>query len=159
MDAFIGTIDAKTDAKGRVFVPAAFRKILQSSGESRLVLRKDVYQDCLVLYPEKIWEEELNKLREQLNEWNEEEQNTYRMISWLVERLELDSNGRILIPKKYLQMTNISNAVCFIGMNKTIEIWSPDQLAKAMMSAEDLKNQVKKFLGGSKRTIEKSGQE
>ena len=159
MDAFIGTIDAKTDAKGRVFVPAVFRKILQSSGESRLILRKDVYQDCLVLCPEKTWKEELNKLREQLNEWNDEEQNTYRMISLHVEILELDSSGRILIPKKYLQMTNISNTVCFIGMNKTIEIWSPDQLAKAMMSAEDLKSQVKKLLGGSKRTNENSGQE
>ena len=159
MDAFIGTIDAKTDSKGRVFVPAVFRKILQSSGESRLILRKDIYQDCLVLYAEQVWKEELDKLREQLNEWNEEEQHTYRMISSFVERLELDSSGRILIPKKYLLKTNITHTVCFIGMNKTIEIWSPDQLEKAMLSAEDMKSQVKKFLGGSKRPSEKSGQE
>ena len=147
MDPFIGTINAKADVKGRVFVPASFRKILQSSEESRLILRKDVYQDCLVLSPEKIWKEELNKLRERLNEWDEEEQHLFRQFAWMVEVLELDSNGRILIPKKYLQMANISGAVCFVGMNKTIELWNPDRLVKSMMSAEDLKSRVKKVLG------------
>ena len=45
---FLGNIEAKVDAKGRVFIPANFRKILAEGGEERLVLRKDVYQDCLV---------------------------------------------------------------------------------------------------------------
>jgi len=65
----------------------------------------------------------------------------------LVEVLELDSNGRILIPKKYLLMANISNTVCFVGMNRAIELWNPDLLTKSMLSAEDLKSRVKKFLG------------
>lgn len=37
---FLGNIEAKTDAKGRAFLPASFRKILQVSGEENLVLRK-----------------------------------------------------------------------------------------------------------------------
>ena len=52
MIQFLGNIEAKADAKGRVFIPATFRKQLQAASEERLVLRKDVYQDCLVLYPE-----------------------------------------------------------------------------------------------------------
>ena len=147
MDAFIGTVNAKTDVKGRVFVPASFRKILQLSGESRLILRKDVYQNCLVLAPEKIWKDELNMLQARLNKWDEEEQHLFRQFSWMVEILELDSTGRILIPKKYLQMADISNTVCFVGMNHIIELWNPDQLAESMMSAEDLKSRVKQFLG------------
>lgn len=51
---FTGNIDAKTDAKGRVFLPAAFRKVLQGSGEEGLILRRDVFQRCLVLYPETV---------------------------------------------------------------------------------------------------------
>ena len=46
---FLGNIEAKTDAKGRAFLPAVFRKVLQASGEENLVLRKDVFQKCLVL--------------------------------------------------------------------------------------------------------------
>lgn len=52
MIRFLGNIEAKTDTKGRVFIPAGFRKQLQAASEERLVLRKDVFQDCLILYPE-----------------------------------------------------------------------------------------------------------
>ena len=155
MGAFIGNIDAKLDAKGRAFMPAAFRKILQLSGESRLILQKDVYKDCLILSPEKTWEEKMRNLRTRLNELDEEEQELFRQFSWLVEILEIDSNGRILIPKKYLQMTNISNNVCFVGMIDTVEMWNPEQLTKSMLNAQDFKNRVKKTLG-SKPANEKS---
>jgi len=152
INAFIGTIHAKTDVKGRVFVPASFRKILQSSDELRLVLRKDVYKDCLVLCLESIWKETLDDLRQRLNEWDEEEDNLYRSISADVETVELDSSGRILIPKRYLREVKISNAVCFVGKNSSIEIWNPDQFTKVIMSADDLKSNVRKFLSSSRRT-------
>ena len=48
---FLGTIEAKTDAKGRAFLPASFRKILQVSGEENLVLRKDVFQPAWSFIP------------------------------------------------------------------------------------------------------------
>ncbi len=70
MVQFLGNIEAKTDAKGRVFIPAAFRKQLQAVSEERLVLRKDVYQDCLVLYPESAWFATQNLLRNKLNRWD-----------------------------------------------------------------------------------------
>ena len=47
---FLGNIEAKMDTKGRAFLPATFRKVLQGGGDERLVLRKDVFQPCLVLY-------------------------------------------------------------------------------------------------------------
>ena len=58
---FLGHIEAKTDVKGRVFFPAVFRKVLQASGEENLVLRKDIFQDCLVLYPESVWNEQMDR--------------------------------------------------------------------------------------------------
>ena len=45
---FLGNSEAKTDAKGRVFFPAVFRKQLQTAAEECLILRKDTYQDCLL---------------------------------------------------------------------------------------------------------------
>lgn len=71
---FIGNIEAKTDAKGRAFLPAIFRKILQAAGEERLVMRKDIHQQCLVLYPESVWNEQMDSLRQRLNRWNKEQQ-------------------------------------------------------------------------------------
>ena len=78
MIRFLGNIEAKTDAKGRVFIPATFRKQLQGEGEERLVLRKDVFQDCLVLYPESVWFATQEQLRQRLSKWNARQQAVFR---------------------------------------------------------------------------------
>ena len=143
---FLGNIDAKTDAKGRVFIPASFRKILQSSGNTLLALKTDVFQNCLVLYPETIWNEELDNLRSRLSVWNEEQQNIFRQFVRDVEMLEIDSNGRVLIPKRYLQMAGINSEVRFMGMYDKIEIWSKDCLEKTTMDAETFKRGLEKYM-------------
>ena len=60
---FLGNIEARIDAKGRAFLPSTFRKVLQASGSESLVLRKDIFQPCLVLYPESVWNEQMDALR------------------------------------------------------------------------------------------------
>ncbi|MDR2621369.1 MAG: division/cell wall cluster transcriptional repressor MraZ [Dysgonamonadaceae bacterium] len=146
MERFIGNIDAKADVKGRVFVPAIFRKILQTVGETHLVLRKDVFQDCLVLYPASVWNNELSELRMKLNKWDEEEQQVFRQFSLEAEVLEMDTNGRILIPKKYMQLAKIVNDVRFVGLDYTIEIWNKEVLEKTTFNPATFKENVKKYL-------------
>ena len=80
MIRFLGNIEAKTDTKGRVFIPAGFRKQLQAASEERLVLRKDVFQDCLILYPESVWFKTQNQLRQRLNKWNAKHQQIFRQF-------------------------------------------------------------------------------
>ena len=115
MIRFLGNIEAKTDAKGRVFIPAGFRKQLQAASEKRLVLRKDVFQDCLILYPESVWFKTQNQLRKRLNKWNAKHQKIFRQFVSDAEIMVPDGNGRILLPKRYLQMAGIQNDVRFIG--------------------------------------------
>lgn len=147
MIRFTGNSNAKVDVKGRVFVPAAFRKILAQSGEEQLILRKDVYQNCLILYPASAWNEELDQLRAKLNKWDELEQSIYRQFVIDSEILDLDATGRILIPKRYLQMTGISGEVRFVGIDNTIEIWSRSKIDKGLMSPEEFKQNIQKILG------------
>ena len=130
---FLGNIEAKTDVKGRVFLPSAFRKVLQAGGEERLVMRKDVFQPCLVLYPESVWNEQMDLLRSRLNRWNRQHQQVFRQFVSEVELLTLDGNGRFLIPKRYLLMTEIEQDVKFIGMGDTIEIWSSAKVEDSQM--------------------------
>jgi MraZ protein len=121
---FLGNIKAKTDSKGRVFLPATFRKVLQSAGEEKLVMRKDVFQPCLVLYPENVWNEQMDLLRSKLNRWNATHQIIFRQFVSDVEPIALDGSGRFLIPRRYLKMADISQEVKFMGMGDTIEIWN-----------------------------------
>ena len=134
---FLGNIEAKVDAKGRAFLPAVFRKILQAGGEERLVLRKDVFQPCLVLYPESVWNEQMDALRQRLNRWNKQHQQVFRQFVSEVELLTLDGNGRFLVPKRYLRMADIDQDVKFVGMGDTIEIWSCQQAEQHQMNPEE----------------------
>lgn len=134
---FLGNIEAKTDTKGRAFLPAAFRKVLQGGGDERLVLRKDVFQPCLVLYPESIWNEQMDSLRSRLNRWNKQHQQVFRQFVSEVELVTLDGNGRFLIPKRYLRMADITQDIKFIGMGDTIEIWSNQKAEQQQMKPEE----------------------
>jgi len=134
---FLGNIEAKTDAKGRAFLPAVFRKMLQANCEETLVLRKDVFQTCLTLYPKSVWDEQVDILRSKLSRWDAKEQQIFRMFVSDAEVLVLDGNGRFLIPKRYLKMANIEQNIKFIGMGDTIEIWRNEQDEKAFMEPEE----------------------
>lgn len=133
---FLGNIEAKTDAKGRVFIPAAFRKQLMEASEG-LVLRKDVFQDCLVLYPESVWFSIQTQLRNRLSRWNAHHQEVFRQFVSDAELMSVDANGRILLPKRYLQMAGIQRDVRFIGMDDTIEIWAQERTERPFMQAAD----------------------
>ncbi|MBE6288145.1 MAG: division/cell wall cluster transcriptional repressor MraZ [Mediterranea massiliensis] len=146
MIRFLGNIEAKTDAKGRVFIPATFRKQLLEASEERLVLRKDVFQDCLVLYPESVWFATQNQLRQRLNKWNAKEQSIFRQFVSDAEILTPDGNGRILLPKRYLQMVGIKSDVRFIGMDNTIEIWAKEQADSSFMTLEEFSEALEKAL-------------
>ena len=134
---FLGNIEAKTDMKGRAFLPAVFRKVLQASGQENLILRKDIFQDCLVLYPESVWNEQMDTLRQRLNRFNAAHQRIFRQFVSEVEMLTLDGNGRFLIPKRYMQAADIQQTVRFIGMGDTIEIWAAEKIEASQMSGEE----------------------
>ena len=143
---FLGNIEAKIDAKGRAFLPATFRKILQAAGEEGLVLRKDVFQSCLVLYPESVWNEQMDAMRQRLNRWNKQQQQVFRQFVSEVELITLDGNGRFLIPKRYQRMAAIEQDIKFVGMDDTIEIWGLQKAEEQQMSPEDFSNTLEELM-------------
>ena len=144
---FLGNSEAKTDAKGRIFLPVIFRKQLQAAAEECLIMRKDIYQDCLILYPESAWNTQLNELRSHLNNWNPRHQMIFRQFVSDVEIITLDSNGRFLIPKRYLKLAKIEQDVRIIGMNDTIEIWSKEVADKPFIDPEDFGRELEAIMG------------
>lgn len=143
---FLGNIEAKTDAKGRVFLPAAFRKELDISGGGRLVLRKDVFQQCLVLYPEEVWNGQIDTLRRRLNRWDAAHQQVFRQFVADAEAVTIDASGRILIPKRYLRMAAIERDIRFIGMDDTIEIWNAGTASQPFMELDEFSRAVEEAM-------------
>ena len=120
--SLIGQFQAKLDSKNRVFLPAAFRRALQSreSGseqpdEITVIIRRDFFENCLVIYPVDQWRREVDKVRARLNRFDNAQQMVYRkMVSEALE-LSLDANGRILIPQVLLDKVGISQDILFVG--------------------------------------------
>jgi MraZ protein len=139
---FLGNFDAKIDAKMRVFVPANFRKVLQASAQSILILRKDIFQNCLVLYPESVWEQEIQRLRSRLSRWDKLQQQLFRQFVVDAERLELDASGRILVPKRCLQLIGGNVDIQFLGVDNTIEIWVKGQLQASLTDASSFAAEI-----------------
>ena len=135
---FIGSIDAKTDEKGRVFVPSVFRKALQKEGEEELVLRRDIFENCLVLYPKSVWNARVDAIRARTNPFDRQQQQGLRLFTADAENITLDSNGRILIPRRYLEPAGIKNEVRFNGMYDTIEIWSKQAAEELLSKPEEV---------------------
>ena len=145
---FLGNIEAKTDAKGRAFLPAVFRKVLQVSGEEPLVLRKDVFQSCLVLYPESVWNARLDMLKQQLRPWKPAHQQIFRQFVSEAEVVTLDGNGRFLISKRLQRVAGITQDIQFIGMDDTIELWAPQDLQKTLRTDEDFSREFENIMNG-----------
>ena len=143
---FLGNIEAKTDSKGRVFRPSTFRKVLQASGEEMLVMRKDIHQDCLVLFPKSVWDARVDALMERVNEWDDEAMMVVRQYMKEAEELAIDGNGRILIPRRYLDMVQVDQTVRLIGINNTIEIWAAEKAEKPFLSQAEFSAKLKALM-------------
>ena len=151
MVRFLGNLEAKVDAKGRVFIPANFRKQLQAASEERLVMRKDVFQPCLTLYPESVWNEELNELSRRLNKWNSRHQLILRQFVSDAEEIVPDNNGRILIPKRYLHICRIGSEVRFVGIDNKIEVWAKELAGSPFMSPDEFGTALEEIMNTKKQ--------
>lgn len=135
---FSGTIGAKLDAKGRVFLPSAFRKVLSAAQEETLFLRKDDYEKCLTLLPASVWNARLDALRESLRgQGPGVAASIFRQYVKDTEEVTLDGNGRFLVSRSFLLHAEIEQTVSFVGMDGAIELWNPENLDDSMMPAAD----------------------
>ena len=103
-------------------------------------------------YPEEVWNEELDELRQRLNKWNANHQLIFRQFVSDVEIITMDGNGRILIPKRYLQITGIQSDVRFIGVDNKIEIWAKERAEKLFMEPEAFGAALEEIMKEERRT-------
>ena len=135
MSTFIGKYEAKADVKGRIFIPSAYRKILPGGEKERVVMRRDAENDCLVIFPESVWNEKVSDFKSKLDEWNPVDQMLLMQFVSDAEWLDIDSQGRILISRKNLMAIGIENSdVLFVGMIDRFAIWSKSKYEQARLA-------------------------
>ena len=143
MNTFIGNIEARLDGKGRVFIPANYRKILAEMGSAHIVMRRDTDNECVIFYPEHIWHKKVSELRNALDEWDPEDQMILMQFMSEAEMLDMDSQGRVLLQKKNLEMIGAQQDILFVGMLDRFAIWNPTVFAEKQIPQKDLASRTR----------------
>ncbi len=134
LNSFIGTYECKADAKGRLLMPAALKKQLSPALQKGFVLKRAVFQPCLELYPM----EERNVLMQKINKLNrfKKKNNDFiRRFTAGVKMIEVDSTGRLLIPKDLTGFAGITKEIVVSSAINIVEIWDKNNYEKAIDDA------------------------
>jgi len=124
MTSFIGDYTCKVDPKGRISLPSAFKKQLTTASREAFVIKKDIFEKCLVMFPIEEWERQNKIIRSKLNPYNKEHAQFLRSFYRGTVEVELDNMNRFLIPKRLLDEVTIDKDVVLAGQDGKIEIWA-----------------------------------
>jgi len=149
MATFIGDYPCKADAKGRIMLPSAFKKQMPSSAADRFVVRKDIFENCLVLYTIEDWNVQLEKIRGSINPYNREHNKFLRNFFMGTAEVTLDSSNRMLIPRRLFDLAGIGRDVILAGQDGRIEIWPEEAYGSASLLPGDFAELAERLLGGS----------
>jgi MraZ protein len=116
----IGEYNHTLDQKGRVIVPSRFREEL---GDIFVITRG--MDNCLFLYPSYEWKNLENKLKSL--PFNKAETRAFmRMFFSGASEVEIDKQGRVLIPPLLREHSHLKKDVVFLGVSNRAEIWSKE---------------------------------
>ncbi|MBD2859731.1 division/cell wall cluster transcriptional repressor MraZ [Spongiibacter sp. KMU-158] len=120
---FLGSHAITMDAKGRLAIPAKIRDALVSECAGKLVITAHTEERCLLVYPEPQWLELQPKI-EALPNINRKARLMQRLLLGYATPLELDANGRVLLPQPLRDYACLEKKLMLIGQGKKLELWS-----------------------------------
>ena len=154
MSTFIGKYEAKADVKGRIFIPSAYRKLLPDGEREKVVMRRDAENECIILYPEHVWNAKVEQLKATLDEWNPADQMLLMQFVADAEWLDIDSQGRVLIAKRHLQSISVENSeLLFVGMIDRFAVWGKNRYEQSKMSQTEFAKTLKERTMKQSETI------
>lgn len=127
MGIFSGQYECKVDPKGRLALPARIKAAIPESNGDTLILRRGD-DGCLALYPHAEFDKLLSQI-DSLSDRDPVHRKIKRAFFAGITEVELDSAGRFLIPRTFLQAAGIDKDATVTGMGKFVEVWNPDKYA------------------------------
>jgi MraZ protein len=131
MPEFRGTEDYNLDDKGRLMIPSRFRKKMsnQNAGVTMVLMR--TLQGSIEVYEPEAWVE-MQKRIDALSDFNPKEKQLKTVLNASVDEAELDKQGRITFPKRFLENCGMTKEVTLIGEGNRIAVWNPEKHRAAL---------------------------
>lgn len=135
-----GNHPATMDAKGRLKIPAAFLRELREMGEKFYVTSES--GDSAWVFPMKAWEEKEARLA-RASSHNRSKQRFLDRVNYYGQEVEIDGQGRLLIPALLREEAQISGEVNVLGDLDHLTIWNrarfQDRLKNNPITTDDEK--------------------
>ncbi len=122
---FRGVQHINMDAKGRLAMPARQREPLMSISAGQVVATIDTQAACLVIYPLPEWER-IEREIQKLPTLNPAVKRFQRLVLGYATDLELDGNGRFLLPQSLRDHAQLDKRVVLVGQGNKMELWSEE---------------------------------
>jgi len=147
MVKFIGEYTVKVDDKGRLILPSSFKSVI-SVDDLRLVVKRDLFSNCLEMFTYEEWAKESEKVKSRLNFFNREHSQFWR--EYMRDRAVVEPDeklGRISIPKRLLEQIGVEREVVFAGNDHKIEIWAKENFQNIKLPESYYLALAEKILG------------
>jgi MraZ protein len=128
MTGFLGEFEATVDPKGRFLLPAGIKKQLQEGENTQFVINRG-FEKCLTLYPMSSWTPIFQKIS-QLNDFDPKVREFRRYFLNGAIALELDSAGRLLVPKNLAEHAGLEKDIVLVSAVNKMEIWDKTHYQK-----------------------------
>ena len=133
MAAFRGSYEHAIDHKGRISIPARFRRQLSGDAEETFVILRGL-ESCIALYPS----DEFRRLDERLRgrSFSDENNRRYQRMMLFDSRDEtLDAQGRIALPPRLIAHAKLDKDVLIVGLLDHLEVWNPELFESYLQSS------------------------
>ena len=151
MSRFIGDHYCKVDSKGRILFPAKLKKQMPEDVAEVFIGKLSIFDKSLVLYPENVWKQLVDKTTKKLNPYNSRHVTFRREFFRDIVELEFDSSGRILLPKRFLDELKLipgeGGDVVLAGQGDRIELMSKAQYLGTELNAEERMSLAEEVMG------------
>ncbi len=127
----IGVYECKVDAKGILMLASALKKQLLSVLNDGFIIKRSVFYKCLELYPMNVWNSEVEGIN-RLNRFIRKNNDFIRLFMAGVKTVELDGNGRLLIPRDLIKFAKVKKQIVLASAVNRIEIWDKNNYEKVL---------------------------
>lgn len=123
MSTFLGSFAITMDEKGRFAIPARVREQLSELCGGQIVVTAHTEERCLLIYPDQQWQELLPQIQA-LPNINPKARKMQRLLLGYATPLEVEGNGRVLLPPTLRDYAHLDKKLMLIGQGKKLELWS-----------------------------------
>lgn len=134
----IGEYQHAIDEKGRIALPAKFRKSLTEG----VVVTKGL-DPCLHIYPMEQW----RRFVERITQLPSNKLDFVRLMLSQASHCDIDAQGRILVPSVLLERANIKGRAVIVGLHTRGELWAEGEWHNYKTRMEENTESIAKELG------------